>query len=77
MFIDLDRFKRINDAAMNAMAEERLQFEADLHRAQGRGELVFHYPPQLNLESGRIHAVELPGRDWLRAFDPAQHIQSR
>jgi diguanylate cyclase (GGDEF)-like protein len=46
------------DTAMNAMAEERLQLETDLHHAQERGELVFHYQPQLNLESGRIHAVE-------------------
>ena len=52
-----NRFQ-LYDAAMNAMAEERLQLETDLHHAQERGELVFHYQPQLNLESGRIHAVE-------------------
>jgi diguanylate cyclase (GGDEF)-like protein len=45
-------------AAMNAMAEERLQLETDLHHAQARGELIFHYQPQLNLETGHIHAVE-------------------
>jgi diguanylate cyclase (GGDEF)-like protein len=52
-----NRFQ-LYDAAMNALAEERLQLETDLHHAQERGELVFHYQPQLNLESGRIHAVE-------------------
>jgi len=52
-----NRFQ-LYDTAMNAMAEERLQLETDLHHAQERGELVFHYQPQLNLESGRIHAVE-------------------
>lgn len=52
-----NRFQ-LYDAAMNAMAEERLQLETDLHYAQERGEFVFHYQPQLNLDSGRIHAVE-------------------
>ncbi|PKO64035.1 MAG: diguanylate cyclase, partial [Betaproteobacteria bacterium HGW-Betaproteobacteria-17] len=52
-----NRFQ-LYDAAMNTMAEERLQLETDLPHAQERGELVFHYQPQLNLESGRIHAVE-------------------
>jgi len=52
-----NRFQ-IYDAAMNAMAEERLQIETDLHYAMERGEFIFHYQPQLNLVSGRIHAVE-------------------
>jgi diguanylate cyclase (GGDEF)-like protein len=52
-----NRFQ-LYDTAMNAMAEERLQLETDLHYAQERGELVLHYQPQLNLASGRIHGVE-------------------
>ena len=52
-----NRFQ-LYDAAMNALASERLQLETDLHYAQERGELVFHYQPQLDLESGRLHAVE-------------------
>ena len=52
-----NRFQ-IYDVAMNAMAEERLQIETDLHYAKERGEFIFHYQPQLNLVSGRIHAVE-------------------
>lgn len=52
-----NRFQLYN-AAMNAMAEERLQIETDLHYAKERGEFIFHYQPQLNLERGRIHAVE-------------------
>jgi diguanylate cyclase (GGDEF)-like protein len=46
------------DPAMNAMAEERLQLETDLHYALARNEFQFHYQPQLDLESGRIVAVE-------------------
>jgi diguanylate cyclase (GGDEF)-like protein len=52
-----NRFQ-LYDATMNAMAEERLQLETDLHHAKERGEFVFHYQPQLDLESGRIHGVE-------------------
>jgi diguanylate cyclase (GGDEF)-like protein len=52
-----NRFQ-LYDAAMNAMAEERLQLETDLHYAQERGEFILHYQPQLDLENGRIHAVE-------------------
>jgi diguanylate cyclase (GGDEF)-like protein len=39
-----NRFQ-LYDATMNAMAEERLQLETDLHYAKARGELVFHYQP--------------------------------
>jgi diguanylate cyclase (GGDEF)-like protein len=52
-----NRFQ-LYDAAMNAMAEERLQLETELHYALERNEFVFHYQPQLNLESGRIEGVE-------------------
>jgi diguanylate cyclase (GGDEF)-like protein len=52
-----DRFQ-LYDAAMNAMAEERLQLETDLHYALERNEFVFHYQPQINLENGCIQAVE-------------------
>ena len=46
------------DPAMNAMAEERLQLETDLHHALDRKQLVYHYQPQLNLRSGRIQGLE-------------------
>jgi diguanylate cyclase (GGDEF)-like protein len=52
-----NRFQ-LYDAAMNAMAEERLQLETELHYALERNEFVFHYQPQLNLETGRIEGVE-------------------
>ena len=52
-----NRFQ-LYDPAMNAMAGERLQLETELHYAKERDELVFHYQPQLNLETGRIHGVE-------------------
>ena len=40
-----NRFQ-LYDAAMNAMAEERLQLETELHYALERDEFVFHYQPQ-------------------------------
>ena len=52
-----DRFQ-LYDATMNAMAEERLQLETDLHYALARNEFVFHYQPQINLDTGRIQGVE-------------------
>jgi diguanylate cyclase (GGDEF)-like protein len=52
-----NRFQ-LYDKQMNAMAEERLQLETDLHYAIERGEFELHYQPQLNLETGRIQAVE-------------------
>jgi predicted signal transduction protein with EAL and GGDEF domain len=52
-----DRFQ-LYDTAMNVMAEGRLQMETDLHYALARNEFVFHYQPQVNLESGRIQCVE-------------------
>jgi diguanylate cyclase (GGDEF)-like protein len=52
-----NRFQ-LYDKAMNAMAEERLQLETDLHYALERNEFVFHYQPKLNLESGRIQSLE-------------------
>ena len=52
-----NRFQ-LYDKAMNAMAEERLQLETDLHYALARGEFVFHYQPQLDVETGNIQAVE-------------------
>ncbi|MDP2267134.1 MAG: diguanylate cyclase, partial [Thiobacillus sp.] len=51
-----NRFQ-LYDPAMNAMAEERLQLETDLHYALERNEFVFHYQPQINLDTGRMHAV--------------------
>jgi diguanylate cyclase (GGDEF)-like protein len=49
---------QLYNPAMNAMAEERLQLETDLHYALERNEFVLHYQPQLNLENGRIQAFE-------------------
>lgn len=52
-----NRFQ-LYDMAMNAMAEERLQLETDLHYALTRNEFVFYYQPQVSLDTGRTHAVE-------------------
>ena len=46
------------DAAMNAMAEERLQLDTDLHYALERNEFVFYYQPQINLNTGRVNTIE-------------------
>ncbi len=52
-----NRFQ-LYDAAMNAMAEERLQLETELHYALERKEFIYHYQPKLNLQTGRIEGVE-------------------
>jgi len=52
-----NRFQ-LYDAAMNAMAAERLQLETELHYALERDQFIFHYQPKLNLETGRIQGVE-------------------
>ncbi len=52
-----NRFQ-LYDAAMNSMAEERLQLETELHYALERNEFLFHYQPKLNLGTGRIQGVE-------------------
>lgn len=49
---------QLYDTEMNALAEERLALETDLHYARERREFVFHYQPQLNVETGRIEGVE-------------------
>jgi EAL domain-containing protein (putative c-di-GMP-specific phosphodiesterase class I) len=46
------------DAAMNTLALERLDLEADLRRAIERGELAVHYQPQLELLTGSIAGWE-------------------
>ncbi|KAB2308388.1 EAL domain-containing protein [Betaproteobacteria bacterium SCN2] len=69
-----NRFQ-LYDKAMNALAEERLQLETDLHYALQRGEFAFHYQPQLDVETGRIQSFEAllrwqhPQRGLLRPAD--------
>lgn len=45
-------------AALSASATERLSFAEDLRRALANDEFVLHYQPQIDLETGRIFAVE-------------------
>lgn len=49
---------QLYDATMNAMATARLRRETDARLALLREEFVLHYRPQVDLESGRVHAVE-------------------
>jgi EAL domain-containing protein (putative c-di-GMP-specific phosphodiesterase class I) len=46
------------DTEMRDAAVARLQIESDLRRAVGRGELVVHYQPVVDLRSGRISGAE-------------------
>jgi len=45
-------------AAMNASIRERMEIENGLRHALERNELLLHYQPQVDIESGRIIAVE-------------------
>ncbi|MGC5324510.1 putative bifunctional diguanylate cyclase/phosphodiesterase [Brevibacillus sp. SYSU BS000544] len=44
--------------AMDAQAFERLAMEQDLRKAIERNELVLHYQPQVNIQTGQIVGVE-------------------
>ena len=46
------------DPSLHAQLLERLQFEDDLRRALGRGELTLHYQPIVELATGRAAGVE-------------------
>jgi diguanylate cyclase len=46
------------DAEMHAVVRRRLDVEAGLRGALERGELRLHYQPEVELATGRVHAVE-------------------
>ncbi len=62
---------------MNAKSLERLIIETSLRQMLGRGELLVHYQPQIDVRSGRIVAAEALAR-WkhprLGLLAPAQFI---
>jgi EAL domain-containing protein (putative c-di-GMP-specific phosphodiesterase class I) len=64
------------DGAMNAATAQRWRLETALHRALERNELVLHYQPKVDAETGAIVGAEALMR-WLRDGElvpPAQFI---
>ncbi|MCC6714282.1 MAG: EAL domain-containing protein [Gammaproteobacteria bacterium] len=63
--------------AMNELTGERLRMQAALRQAIDRNELVLHYQPKVDLQSGELHGVEALLR-WQRPggrlLSPAQFI---
>jgi diguanylate cyclase (GGDEF)-like protein len=49
---------RLYAPPMNEMATERLALESALRRALANDELVLHYQPLVEIETGRLHGVE-------------------
>ncbi len=49
---------RFFDPEMHERALERVTIEAALHRALERGELLLHYQPTVDLNTGRVISVE-------------------
>ncbi len=49
---------RLYSPEMDRGLEQRVQMQADLHRALERNEFVLHFQPQLNLKTGMIVGVE-------------------
>jgi diguanylate cyclase (GGDEF)-like protein/PAS domain S-box-containing protein len=45
-------------SALNAQIRDRLLLESDLHAALGKGELVLHYQPQVNLRTRCLTGME-------------------
>jgi diguanylate cyclase (GGDEF)-like protein len=52
-----DRY-RVFEPAMHAAVVDRLELEADLRRALARDELVLHFQPIVDLDTGRLEGTE-------------------
>lgn len=53
---------------MNSKAMQRMQIEADLRRGIENGDLVLHYQPKIDVQTGRFYGVEALVR-WQRTPD--------
>ncbi|MCC6346743.1 MAG: EAL domain-containing protein, partial [Nitrospirales bacterium] len=68
---------RFYNPAMNAGTLERVLLENSLHQALGRGELMVHYQPQIDIETRRMIGAEALVR-WrhpeLGVLDPSRFL---
>lgn len=58
--------------AMNERAVRRLSLEGDLHRALAAGDIIAHYQPRVDLNTGLITGMEALAR-WTRADGSREH----
>jgi len=64
------------ESAMDAQLRERMEIEAELHKALAKGHLLLHFQPQVNVDNGNIFGFEalLRWQHPRRGFIPPDHF---